>query len=126
MKITLTLEEIKSLVAVGLNLTRDFTLEIENDSDIRYERREVTNLLNDMARFAGPDGKIILSQKIAAIKQFRTHFFNPDGSQFLCGLALSKFTIENWQDFVQKLNEYGQLPTVRHDSWVWKYCGQGR
>lgn len=107
MKITMTLAEVKQMVAEHYSIHIDrFQFVIDDDT-----RNKSTEFLNRMARFCNSNWEAHPSQKISMIKTLRDEIRGT-------GLFQAKQTVENWKDFQNKVANAGRMPQAVNDGWV--------
>jgi len=121
MKITLTLAEVHAIVAAKLGL-QNFELDVIRTPTLDPE---VARFFEAMAPFVTTLGNIRPENKIAAIKQFREFFenpnydpLNPDSQRYFTRLAVAKRAIEDWWNFSANVTSANRMPTISGDDWT--------
>lgn len=118
MKITLTKEEIKSIVAKHFAI--DGKLEISISTKQPKLSKDVQRLVNTLQPYLQANSyNVIPDKKIPAIKELRMFFSPGIDNSSLVGLYEAKTTVENLSLFMTRLLSQNRLPRVVNGGFKW-------
>ena len=125
MKITLSVDELKTLIREHFKVEGHFELVVDGMSELAIDCGAAF-ILQQMKPFMLPSGDVWNDKKIAAIKRLRELFLDKnyvpssphDTRPSLIGLAVAKRTVENWPHFVDYVKRNGRFPAIVGNDWA--------
>lgn len=117
MTITLSLNEIRNLVISRFALPVDTQVDIAGM--VKCFAPEVEAFFAAMKQYFRTDGTIDTCCKIPAIKKLREFFLGVYPAVPILGLGEAKYTIENWENFSNRIRTNNRLPKLDNGSFVW-------